>query len=143
MEITNILEEFLPKDWRRDFEIEKITKEDTSYIIRVVEKTANIPKELQGKNTVFNGYCDVVRIVSSPFNNRLIYFDVYRRKWKEKGSYGSVESYTNDYTLHPKGAKITQEFADFLKELDESQFNELCDSVVSLRSMWEEVQSLV
>jgi hypothetical protein len=62
---------------------------------------------------MLNGFCDPVELLHFHIKGKPLYLQLYRRQWKESGSFGD---YSNSYDLHPEGVKATREFAAFLKE---------------------------
>lgn len=92
--------------------------------MELTEKAECVPDILRGLDYVLNGYMEPIEIIDYPFRGKLMYITFLRRRWKIKGE---SKSYFNTYTFHRPGMKTTDEFGDFLKELDREQFNELCN----------------
>ena len=69
-----------------------------------------------------------------------MYLVFKKRRWKEKGE---IESFNNNYKLHPKGIKTTHAFSIFLKELDRKEINEFFNSLSSVRHIEQEDFCLV
>lgn len=115
---TNLAEEsykiLIPEEYLADFEVNYIENKPQEWIIELVEKEEKIPKELQGKEVVLDGYCNEVDILTHAFSLKKIYLRLIRRRWKEKGG---TQAYSNEYNLHVPGMKTTREFRDFLKEI--------------------------
>lgn len=115
---TNLAEEsykiFIPEEYLADFEVNHIENNADEWIIELVEKEDRIPEALKGKETVFDGYCNSIDILTHAFSLKKIYLRVIRRRWKEKGS---TRGYCNEYDLTIPGMKTTREFRDFLKEI--------------------------
>lgn len=103
----------IPSEYLSCFEVHEIKYESSEMIIVLVEKTNLIPKDLEGKAVVLDGFNDSIDILSHSFSVKgLVYLRLIRRKWKEAGT---VKSYSNTYDLHHKGIKTTREFSTFLK----------------------------
>ena len=119
----NLYKEILPENMREKFEITKIEKKierkpQEEYWIYVEEKKDNYPKELKNisrEEISLNGFLDRLEIIHSPINNNPVYLQIYRRRWKRKGE---TNSYHNEHEIHKPGMKCTQEFGNFLKELN-------------------------
>lgn len=106
---------FVPEEYLNDFEINHIEEHPEEWVMELVEKEDRIPKALEGKEAVFDGYCNSVDILTHAFSLKKIYLRLIRRRWKEKGT---NKGYFNEYDLHIPGMKTTREFRDFLKEID-------------------------
>ena len=115
---SNIAEEsykiFIPEEYLVDFEVNHIENKPQEWIIELVEKADRVPKALQGKEVVLDGYCNEVDILTHAFSLKKIYLRLIRRRWKESGG---TNGSTNEYDLHIPGMKTTREFRDFLKEI--------------------------
>ena len=125
----------IPKKWQDLFDLEDLEEKEDEYVVKLVEKEHLIPKELNGKISVLNGYLDRVEIIDYPLRGKLTYLQFKRRRWKEEGK---DESFHNSYTFHRKGMKTTDEFGDFLKGLDREEFAEFCSAWPGVRDYWEE-----
>jgi hypothetical protein len=115
----------IPKLFQQYFEVSKIEDKKERIVIYMQEKEELIPEELQGKAVVKDGFENAIELQSHPLGDKLLYFNIRRRRWKEKGG---IKSYSNKYTLHRKGVKATFEFGDFLKEalgFGATKFNKL------------------
>jgi len=115
---TNLAEEsykiLIPEEYLADFEVNHIENKPQEWVIELVEKEEKIPKELQGKEVVLDGYCNEIDILTHAFSLKKIYLRLIRRRWKERGG---TKGYVNEYNLHIPGMKTTREFRDFLKEI--------------------------
>ena len=141
MEI-NLYDEIVPAAMKEKFEIKKVEKRTErnpeEYWIYLEEKEDNYPeslKENKPEEIVLNGFLDRLEILHSPFNNRLVYLQVYRRRWKLKGN---KSSHHNDYQLHMKGMKCTEELGDFLKELTRQKRRKFFTNFPNIRYIREE-----
>jgi hypothetical protein len=114
---TKILEEMskilVPEECLKDFDITGIKENATEWLIELTEKAERVPKGLNGKEAVLDGYSNPIDVLTHAFSLKKIYLRFRRRRWKEKGS---TEHYQNQYDLHIAGAKITPELGAFFKE---------------------------
>lgn len=113
----------MPQKWRENFEIVKLKEKKKEWILEMVEKKDQVPKEAKHKKLVLNGYKEIVEIMDFPFKGKIMYQRFKRRRWIDKST---GETYYNTYDLHPKGMKTTYEFADFLKGLDRNERADFC-----------------
>lgn|SRR5215216_1016768 len=113
--MEQMLKIFVPQEYLNDFEINYVEELQEEWVIELIEKTDRIPKALEGKEAVLDGYCNEIDILTHAFSLKKIYLRLIRRRWKEKGT---NKGYSNEYDLHIPGMKTTREFRDFLKEID-------------------------
>ena len=102
----------VPKSYLDYFELSKVRDKSDCWELILEEKSDLIPKELEGQDVVLDGFCNEISVLSHSFSLKKIYLVIQRRRWKPKGG---GKHYSNQYDFHAEGAKITQEFADFLK----------------------------
>ena len=105
---------FIPEEYLADFEVNHIENKPEEWVIELIEKEDRIPKGLEGKEAVLDGYCNEIDILTHAFSLKKIYLRLIRRRWKE---IGGTKHYSNEYNLHIPGMKTTKEFRDFLKEI--------------------------
>jgi hypothetical protein len=110
--IDGLIKLILPSDFIENFNIEKIEEHKNNWEIILFEKEELIPKELDGKVAVKDGYCNPIELQSFPIKGKAFYIKLYRRRWKAQGT---QNSYENSYDLHLEGMKATKEFGAFLK----------------------------
>lgn len=110
--MDNLSRILIPSEYLDDFEINYVEERKDEWTIELIEKETRVPAVLHGKQTVLDGYCNVVEILTHAFSLKRITLKIYRRRWKEPGS---ETHYSNTYNLHPDGMKTTKEFATFLK----------------------------
>lgn len=113
----------IPEKWRDYFEIRELIEKDKEMNLILVEKESLVPNSLEESDWVLNGYTKPIEILDYPFRGKLMYIKFFRRRWKVRGE---KESHVNTYAFHRPGMKTTDEFGDFLKELDREEFDELC-----------------
>ena len=122
--IKGLVKMILPEEFMEYFNIENIIEHKDTWEVILHEKEERIPKKLEGKLVVKDGYCNPIELQSFPIKGKTFYIKLYRRRWKEAGS---KESYENTYDLHLEGMKATKEFGAFLKGsfgLTASEFSE-------------------
>ena len=118
----------IPKEWRECFNLTKLIEKDKEVGMVLTEKEECVPVT----DYVLNGYMEPIEIIDFPLRGKLMYITFLRRRWKEKGK---NKSYFNTYTFHRPGMKTTNEFGDFLKELNRKKFDELCRLWPVLRNL--------
>jgi hypothetical protein len=86
------------------------------WVIELREKERLIPMALRdGKDVVFDGYCNPLEVLSHSFICKPVYLKVYRRRYKRADK---DEHFSNTYDLTLKGVKMVPELGLFLKEED-------------------------
>lgn len=110
--LNDILKIHVPVEYLQYFELEAVNNKSNCWELVLVEKSDLVPESLTGKDAVLDGFCNPVSILTHAFSLKQIYLIVKRRRWKPPGS---NEHVSNSYDLHPKGAKITNDFAAFFK----------------------------
>ena len=130
--LAGIIELIAPGEISKNFEVTSIVEKTDTITIIFEEKTDLVPKELEGKEVVLDGFLNPVALQTFPLKDKMVYLSLKRRRWKEMGTKG--KSYSNTYDLHRQGMKTTNEFGDFLKEelgLRPSEYNKLWKSTTS------------
>lgn len=110
-----ILSIHVPKEYLAYFDLASVLNKSDCWELVLVEREDLIPKDLTGKETVLDGFCNPISVLTQSFSMKKIYLVVKRRRWKEKGS---DIHFSNSYELHEKGIKMTKDFAAFLKAID-------------------------
>ena len=95
------------------FEVKGVQESVHRIDLRLEERPDLIPKVLEGKAVVLDGFCNELELQTFAVSERAVFLHIFRRRWKEKGT---DKHYSNSYDLHPPGVKATHEFAAFLKE---------------------------
>jgi hypothetical protein len=113
--LQELIKIHVPASYLAHFDLHEVKDKPDCYELVLHEKEDKIPGVLQGKEVVLDGYCNPIQILTQSFSLKRIYLVIKRRRWKEPG--GDIH-YSNEYDLHPKGAKVTPQFAAFLKEVD-------------------------
>lgn len=109
----------VPKDYLENFAVVDVKEYPDRWQVELEEHKSNIPEALKGTEgkVVLDGFCDPILIRSHCFSLKEVTLRVKRRRWKlSKDDREQIGGhYSNTYELHPQGAKITKEFASFLK----------------------------
>ena len=116
--ISSLLRILIPESYLQYFDFVRVNNLPGCWEIELEEKPNLIPQVMEGKNGVLDGFCNPISILSHAFSLKKIYLVVKRRRWKEPNT---DKHYSNTYDLHPESAKITKEFAAFLKLSIESR----------------------
>jgi hypothetical protein len=113
--LPELLRVLVPEEYLENFELNGVHNLPNCWEIELREKAENIPDVLLGKDTVLDGFCNSISIMSHCFSLKKVFLVIYRRKWKERGS---RQHFSNTYEFTLGGAKITKELAAFLKGRD-------------------------
>ena len=73
------------------------------------------PVEHNDKVLVSKGFHDEITIQDFPLRGKHVYLHIKRRRWTDKLTNSIVQ---RDWNLVAKGSRLTEEFADFLKEIN-------------------------
>jgi hypothetical protein len=110
---TLLLENILPKDIYLHFEMKSLTEHSHGFEMKLEEYAELVPFDMSDiPSVVLDGFCNPLELLHFSIKDKPLYLKLYRRRWK---SSGSNIHFSNHYDLHPVGAKITHEFASFLK----------------------------
>jgi len=127
--LSGIIELIAPGEISKNFELDSIQEKRDSIIIIFEEKKDLIPKGLEGKEAVLDGFLNPIALQTFPLKDKTVYLLVKRRRWKELDT---TISYFNKYNLHREGMKTTNEFGNFLKEelgLSPPEYNKFWRSI--------------
>lgn len=113
--LKELLSIHVPKEYLSFFDLDSVLNKKDCWELVLVEREDLIPVELQGKDSVLDGYCNPISVLTQSFSMKKIFLVIKRRRWKEKGS---DIHHSNSYELHEKGVKMTKDFAAFLKAID-------------------------
>jgi hypothetical protein len=105
----------VPEEILSSFEIERIKETEDILEIELIEKEI-IPKELEGKQAVLNGFMNPIELQTFPNQGRVCYLKLKRRRWKVQGTTDSTNCH-NEYDYAAEGTKATKKFGAFLKEI--------------------------
>lgn len=73
------------------------------------------PKEQDNKQLISKGFLNEITIQDFPLRGKLVYLHIKRRRWTDKKSQEIIQ---RDWNIIAQGTRMTQEFADFLKEIN-------------------------
>jgi hypothetical protein len=73
------------------------------------------PKEFNNRQLVSKGFLNEITIQDFPLRGKLVYLYIKRRRWTDKESQAIIQ---RDWNIIAQGTRMTQEFADFLKEIN-------------------------
>lgn len=113
--LKDILSIHVPKEYLAYFDLASVLNKSDCWELVLVEREDLVPQDLTGKETVLDGFCNPLSILTQSFSMKKIYLVIKRRRWKEKGS---DIHFSNSYELHEKGIKMTKDFAAFLKAIN-------------------------
>jgi hypothetical protein len=101
----------LPSGMLDYFEIVKVEEKSSEIIISLEEKN-NINASFSSSRYESKGFYPLVEVVDFPVRRKKLLLHIRRRRWidKQTGKY-----HDRDFHLIAEGARITQEFAFFLK----------------------------
>ena len=121
-----------PREVTENFELVEIIEKRDMITLYFAELPNRIPKALQGKPVVLDGYLNQLELQTFGLKDKTVFIAIRRRRWKEKGD--TDKSYSNTYDLHIDGMKTTKEFGAFLKEelgLQPDEYNKLWKSITT------------
>ena len=103
----------VPIEFLEYFSVFEVKELKSEWRIILHEKETLIPGNLkEQEDTVLDGYCNPIHILSHCFSLKPVFLVFMRRRWKKSGT---DIHYSNTYTFTKDSAKITNEMADFLK----------------------------
>jgi hypothetical protein len=118
MEPKEILSSFLPSGLLEHFQITDFqelghiaTKSDSYYIF--LEENNELPTGYDSTLYESKGFYEAKTIQDFPIRGKAVYLVLKRRRWRLKSDHQITIPVS--YTHLPKGVKLTQEVADFLK----------------------------
>jgi len=116
MNITEkIAQVLVPKGILQDFLVVDVHELKDEWLLVLEEKAERIPKSLEGKDVVLDGFYDSIDLISGVLMDQVIYLRIRRRRWKERGD---TKHFHNQYAHQFKGMRTTERFANFLKEIN-------------------------
>ncbi len=112
--LQSLIKVLFPEIITLHFEITNVIELKDRIEIRMEEFAELLPRSLESvTDIVLDGFCNPVELQSFPLKGKPVYLNLYRRRWKQKGT---KKHFSNSYNIHPEGVKATKEFASFLKE---------------------------
>jgi hypothetical protein len=111
--MDKLLDSMLPKDIYMHFAFISLTEMKDRFEMILEELPELVPSEMKDiTSIVLDGFCNPLELLHFAIKDKPLYLKLYRRRWKSSGS--SIH-FSNPYDLHPDGAKVTHDFASFLK----------------------------
>lgn len=108
-----LLKLFLPGLLVEHFELTR-TKLEGETLHLFFEEQNKPPSEHSSKTLISKGFHDEITVQDFPLRGKSVYLHIKRRRWTDKQTNGIVQ---RDWNLVAKGSRMTEEFADFLKEI--------------------------
>lgn len=96
------------------FDMTKSSKEGEVLHLYFEEK-AEQPKEFSKLPLVSKGFYNEITVQDFPLRGQFVFLHIRRRRWTNKSD-GSIVK--RDWTLVASGTRYTEDFADFLKEIN-------------------------
>lgn len=101
----------LPQGILDFFELTNVTQTDIGLQLYLEEKNI-VPSEYQQQKLESKGFLPEIMVQDFPIRGQKVNLHIKRRRWEVKDT---GEIITRDWKLVSKGARITTEFAGFLK----------------------------
>ena len=101
----------LPQGILDFFELTNVTQTDIGLQLYLEEKNI-VPSEYQEQKLESKGFLPEIMVQDFPIRGQKVNLHIKRRRWEVKDT---GETITRDWKLVSKGARITTEFAVFLK----------------------------
>jgi hypothetical protein len=87
MNITEkIAQVLVPKEILKDFLVVDVHELKNEWLLVLEEKAERIPKSLECKDVVLDGFYDSIDLISGVLMDQVIYLRIRRRRWKERGN---------------------------------------------------------
>mgnify|MGYP006981762203 CR=1 FL=1 len=75
-----------------------------------------VPKELESRQLISKGFHKSITVQDFPLKGMFVFFHIKRRRWTDKTTSEIVQ---RDWKLVANGTRMTTEFADFLKDINQ------------------------
>lgn len=108
-----LLKLFLPEMLVEHFDLIK-SSQDGEVLHLYFEEQNKAPLEHQDKMLMSKGFHDEITVQDFPLRGKHVFLHIKRRRWTDKQTNDIVQ---RDWNLVAKGSRMTEEFADFLKEI--------------------------
>lgn len=108
-----LLKLFLPDILVEHFDLTQ-SKQETEVLHLYFEEQNKPPLEYSSKILISKGFHDEITVQDFPLRGKRVFLHIKRRRWTDKQTNDVVQ---RDWTLVAKGSRMTEEFADFLKEI--------------------------
>lgn len=111
----DLLKLILPEMIVEHFDLIKSQQKTEKLELYFEEKEAQ-PQEFSDRSLVSKGFHKEVIIQDFPLRGKFVFLHVKRRRWTDKNSGEIVQ---RDWNVVAKGTRMTEEFASFLKEINQ------------------------
>ncbi len=101
-----------------NFKLVSLEEKTGVITLRFEEFPELVPSILTGGAFKENGFMNKIELHTFPQKGKSCYLQIFRRRWLDKES---GKSYCNNYDLHKKGIKATEELGAFLKKNNRSR----------------------
>jgi len=108
-----LLKSFLPEILVEHFDLMR-SKTEGETLHLYFEEQNKPPVEHTSKLLISKGFHDEITVQDFPLRGKKVFLHIKRRRWTEKQTNLIVQ---RDWNLVSKGSRMTEEFADFLKEI--------------------------
>lgn len=109
----DLLKLFLPELLVKHFDLTSINQEG-EVLHLYFEEQNKPPVEHQKRALVSKGFHDEITVQDFPLRGKRVFLHIKRRRWTDKQTNEIVQ---RNWNLVAKGSRMTEEFADFLKEI--------------------------
>lgn len=114
LELAEFLLSFVaPKVVRDNFKLVSAQENTEHFVLEFEEYKHLVPEELLSRDFKLNGFENKLELHTFPQKGKSCYLHIRRRKWYDNET---CKSFSNDYNLHKKGMKATDELGDFIKK---------------------------
>lgn len=108
---TELMSYLLPEGTLEYFDLTRVLKDKEGLVLFLEEKNL-MPAEYAGQTLHSKGFYPEMRVQDFPIRQHRVELSIKRRRWEVQGS-GEIVS--RNWDLVMKGARLTKEFALFLK----------------------------
>lgn len=116
MELTSeVLKLILPELLVTHFDLLKHELQNSELHLYFEEKS-KLPEEFSKELIISHGFHKQITIQDFPLRGKVVFLHVKRRRWLDKTTKKVVQ---RDWNLVATGTRITAEFADFLKAINQ------------------------
>ena len=109
----DLLKLFLPDILVEYFDLTQ-SKQEGETLHLYFDEQNKPPIEYESKILISKGFHDEITVQDFPLRGKRVFLHIKRRRWTDKQTNEIVQ---RDWSLVAKGSRMTEEFADFLKEI--------------------------
>lgn len=113
----DLLRMILPEILVDHFELTKSKQVGEKLHLYFEEKNL-VPDEHKSRQLVSKGFHKEITVQDFPLKGKFVFFHIKRRRWTDKVSNEIIQ---RDWNLVATGTRMTNEFADFLKSINQYQ----------------------